>query len=225
MEDAGLLDEAVSVIRSFTLSRELGSKDGGDNDDESSQHSGITSVNITTKQLPSKPQPSSRKSRHKRQEDELVSTDLGLNLDEEPSLVFSQMRINNDFKDSQTLSQVIRVNQEQMKAVVLKGEPVMNRTNKMNAWKDKKHMMKYGSTAIDVLPTDVMFKIKNQSIVRNALDEYASLSPKWYSNIKADRPLALKARKKTIYSFEDKCSGQKIQPVFKAHRVQSEKDV
>jgi hypothetical protein len=199
-----LLDGAVGAMRSFSLTRD--SKDDHDDDDDGdmdqhdellSHHSGLISVDIKMHAKPKKINYSRQRSKSRDTQSYSKSLEkckmIGVNLElDSPSLIFSskQKLIPNK---SKVLSEVI--SSEKLPA---KGEPIMNRTNQMNAWRDQKHMKRYGSIDVDLLSTDLMFTVKNQKIVKNALKDYAALSPKWYSNIRNDRPLMVKARKKTI---------------------------
>lgn len=199
--DEDLVGEGVDAIRSFSLTRV--SKDDLDDDMDQdhellSHHSGLISVDITTHTKPkgvkySRQRSKSRDSQKYSKSLEKLET-IGVNLELDlPSLIFSSEHKLIRPNKSRVLNEL--VNPEKSPA---KGEPIMNRTNKMNVWRDKKHMKRYGSTAVELLSTDPMFAVRNQKIVRDALNDYAGLSPKWYSNMRNDRPLMVKAKKKTI---------------------------
>ena len=199
--DEDLVGEAVDAIRSFSLTRV--SKDDieydMDQDDELlSHHSGLISVDITTHAKQKRANYSRKRSKSRNPQKYSKSLEkletIGANLElDSSSLIFSSKQKLILPNKSQVLNELI--NPEKSPA---KGEPIMNRTNKMNVWRDKKHMKRYGSTAVELLSTDPMFAVRNQKIVRDALNDYAALSPKWYSNMRNDRPLMVKAKKKTI---------------------------
>jgi hypothetical protein len=214
-----LLDQGIGAARSFTLSRDDGSleknDDESDGDESTSMHSGVLSVNIkysedkklnykSRKIIRSPIAPFPELGNTVRKIEEVMAL-------ESPSLILSRSLNPRQFNVSDSLSQVISLDLNTDKDMYHgKRDAIIGRTNRLTAFKEKKHLIRYGSGAAEPAGTDQMFLVRNQKFVRKSLVDFSSRCPKWYSPIKLNRPIVLQAQRIDILSpVNAKASPQK----------------